>query len=371
MSTNSKFFRLYRELDRSLPSKKINDHDYEKERKEILQNLNEYRDILKEPPPITGPKYHGKLVRKLDSGFDNERRKHHERKKKEYVQRRNLREVINQSQDLKEVIHELHNIAQNKEKIPILLRKKMDIMEQQEIGFSSPAIPLSKSPGKLKDRPISLEEEFENLRSRPKSSNLRIPKHVPSSSSKKSLSQTMPGDEDKQNEMTDSQYEEVSISTFNLPRIKTHSSMLSEPHQNYRQRRMFDRSYTKSKWSEAERQKFYLIYQEMILPPPECKHIQMWISYFHEFSERFIIFFPERSKVETIEKIHEMILKKQMKEKGEKEFWIELQEAKDRLRRELITQEYSKSIRNLPNDLVEESYFSGNHILKKDSFQSK
>jgi hypothetical protein len=334
--SSSNFFRLYREIDRSLPSKKIDDHCYEKERKEILAQFGEYQSILKTPARVQAPKYHGKVVRKLNNGFDNERRKLREKNEKEFQQRKELRRVMNESAELNIVIHELCGVAEKKEPIPLLLLRKMDFMDKKEKVLSSSSSPstashLPLSPSmKRQQQLLSLEEEYENKR--------------------KQRQLSLPFSTVGQAEQNSSGVEEISVHTSLLPRIRRNSSIYAQPTQNYNnQNRVFDRSYSQFKWSIEEREKLFTIFEGLPPPPMQTVHISLWQAYFNEFAKRFQVFYPQRSKEDIIAKIHQMILKKQMKNKEETEFWNNLRGMKDSERMDSLRRENSKNLVNNPN----------------------
>jgi hypothetical protein len=112
-ASNSKFFRLYRELDKSMPDEKVFDESYHNERMEVMQYFPEYNQYINKKPEkfVARPKFHGKLVREMNHGFDNERRELLERKKDEFRRNRKMQAVILESDKIKGIIDNLAELA--------------------------------------------------------------------------------------------------------------------------------------------------------------------------------------------------------------------------------------------------------------------
>ncbi len=302
--SGSQFLRLYREIDRSLPSKKTTDHFYEKERYEALQKLPEFRELFKTTAPVKRPKYHGKLIRQFNNGLDNDRRRDLERKEKERRQKQEISEVMRQSQDIREIIHSMHDVAEKRSKIPILVLRKMDLMDEREGKESSPD---KRQKFKTTSSSPNLLERDPRINPRRKTA-FGLPTH---------------------------DFDAVSVSTRLLPRLETKTSVLAPRSENFRHVTIYDRSYSKARWSAEERKKLHLLYQEILLPPKRC-HVEIWRAYFRELCQRFQCFFPERSAEEIVEKARLMVAKAQMKEKGEEDFWRFLFEEKFHVRENII-----------------------------------
>jgi hypothetical protein len=349
--SSSKFFRLYRGIDHSLPSKTISDHDYEKERKEILSNFNEFQPFLKTLPPVERPKHHGRIIRKLTSSFNNERRKDYERKQKETKDRRHIQETMRKSIEIKEVIENLHKLSETKEKIPLRLERRMDFLEavndvaplkmpmakspatnhlmKKSISFpstpgaiassaTSPSRSAKKSGEKNVDSHIGtiVEGELLDDNERGKQKSKQQLGHRPFSATPK---KTLPNN----NSTTDS----ISVRTAYLPRIDTKTYALAKPTVHFHSKSILNRDRSLLKWTLEERQKLNSLYYEMSTPSQNA-HLEIWKAYLIEFAKRFHIFYPNRSMEDITEKIRTMLAKKQMKEKGEEEFWKIIEQSK-------------------------------------------
>jgi hypothetical protein len=336
--SSSKFFRLYRGIDHSLPSKTISDHDYEKERKEILSNFNDFQPFLKTLPPVERPKHHGRIIRKLNNGFSNERRRDHERKQKATQDRRQIQETMRKSMEITEVIHDLYKLTETKEKFPLRLERRMDFLEAvNDVAPLETLIAKSPSNGHLLRKSVSFPstpgENTSTVTSPSRSSkklkennaytrvgtiledellNQQVKHAEPQRPFSAALKTTLPNS----NSISDS----ISINTVHLPRIETKTYALAKPTVNFHQKSVLNRDRSLLKWTIEERQKLNSLYYEMPIPS-QTAHLEIWKAYLLEFAKRFHIFFPNRAINDIVEKIRTMIAKKQMKEKGEEEFW--------------------------------------------------
>lgn len=262
-STN--FFRLYREIDKSLPSNIPPDLNYQKERLEILHKLkgNSYLNsivmngITTEPGLVAPPKHHGKFIRMKDrNGLTVERRKKVEQSDIDRKRDLEIRRYIQETQETTELITEIDKRVSTKKSktLPSRLLKKLTLVEDKRVGdnamlrdnaFIGSSIP---SPGKVKENPLYAP-------------------HIP----QKGL--------------------------------------------------IFDRSHAEGKWSLEERQKLYTLYQQFELPPVYCKNVEIWKLYFLKIADSFRILFPKRTTEEVVSKVREMVARRQMKEAGEDIFW--------------------------------------------------
>jgi hypothetical protein len=76
-------------------------------------------------------------------------------------------------------------------------------------------------------------------------------------------------------------------------------------------------------WRHEERQRMHSIYQQM--PPPHSHSMEQLEVYRGAFAEKFRAYFPLRSRAEVMEKLRNMLIKKQLKEPGETQYWQEIQ----------------------------------------------
>jgi hypothetical protein len=259
------FFRLYREIDKSLPSNIPPDLNYQKERLEVFHKLkgNSYLNntvmngITAEPGLVAPPKHHGKFIRmKARNGVTEERRKKVEQSDIDRKRDLEIRRYIQETQETTQLISEIDNRVSSKKSktLPSRLLKKLTLVEDKRVGdtamlrenaFIGSNIP---SPGKVKENPIYTP-------------------HI----AQKGL--------------------------------------------------VFDRNYSEAKWSLEERQKLYSLYQQFELPPVYCKNVEIWKLYFLKVADSFRILFPKRTTEEVVQKVREMVAKRQMKEAGEDIFW--------------------------------------------------
>lgn len=78
--------------------------------------------------------------------------------------------------------------------------------------------------------------------------------------------------------------------------------------------------FTKQKWTTEERQHLNRLYLELPLPS-NLRNRDLWQLYLQGFAARFVLVHPTRTPDEVMEKVQEMINKKQFKEKDEVERW--------------------------------------------------
>jgi len=268
MST-SNFLRLYREIDKSLPSSKPPDLYYQKERLEIFQSLKKnphfnatvMNGFIADPDIVQPVKHHGKFIRirNRDGIITEEKRRDRELAEADRKRTIEIRKVMRESTETNELINEINKRVHNKKSktLPSRLMKKLSLVEEKRVGDNA----------MLRDDPY-------------------LGSCIPA----------LNNDKDKHNA---------------TPTL-------------VRQPITFDRGYSEMKWTLEERQKLHSLYQQFELPPPYCRNLELWKLYFLKVSDRFRVFFPQRSTEEVVLKVREMVAKRQMKELGEESFWKEV-----------------------------------------------
>ena len=81
------------------------------------------------------------------------------------------------------------------------------------------------------------------------------------------------------------------------------------------------RDYSKNKWTLEERERMNTLFHE--LEKPTTNLLGAWEQYYKGFADRFRSTVPGRSEADVIEKLQGMILKRQMHDDKEKQFWEE------------------------------------------------
>lgn len=283
--SGSKFSRIYKEIDKSAPSAKIYDFSYKQERMEIFELLNAstaYKGLDSaqyKPPRKAEPlKYHGKLARlKGQHGMDHEKRKQKQKEAEDFFKEKEIRSTMQRSLDSRQYLDEM--------------LQKMD--SNQPIS-SKTVERLTKAL--TRDDPI-----LDRVKATASSSSslIKSAKSLPKiSSEKQKLTSTPP----------------LAASPSNP------SHFFREPAYHFENRRMIDRGRTQQKWSLEERDRLSQIYRDCP-PPANQAHIEIWQLYFENIAARFLAFSPHRSREEAVAKARMMIAKRQMKERGEEEYW--------------------------------------------------
>jgi hypothetical protein len=76
---------------------------------------------------------------------------------------------------------------------------------------------------------------------------------------------------------------------------------------------------TKQTWSNEERNYLNELYWD--IPRPANSKAAVWDVYYSAFVSRFLQKFSSRNPADVKNKIESMVIKRQMKERGEKEYW--------------------------------------------------
>jgi hypothetical protein len=74
-----------------------------------------------------------------------------------------------------------------------------------------------------------------------------------------------------------------------------------------------------NKWTIEEREKLNQLYHE--IEKPTTNYLESWNLYYKNIADRFVGLYPKRKHSDVVEKIIIMITSRQMKEKGEIEYW--------------------------------------------------
>lgn len=82
------------------------------------------------------------------------------------------------------------------------------------------------------------------------------------------------------------------------------------------------KEFTTTRWSKEERDLLNKLYHE-VPRPSNKKKLDLWKVYYENISYRFKEFFPIRNQIDIEKKLEEMIIKRQFKEIGEAEFWVQ------------------------------------------------
>lgn len=86
------------------------------------------------------------------------------------------------------------------------------------------------------------------------------------------------------------------------------------------------KDFSGNKWSQEELEKMNSLFHE--IPKPSTKHLDAWYHYYKNLAARFRSLYGHRSEQSVIEKFQCVILKRQLKESGERTFWKELHSVK-------------------------------------------
>ena len=81
------------------------------------------------------------------------------------------------------------------------------------------------------------------------------------------------------------------------------------------------RDFSKNKWTSEERERMNTLFHE--IEKPSGNVLGAWEQYYKGFADRFRCVIPGRSEADVIEKLQSMILKRQMHNDEEKQFWGE------------------------------------------------
>lgn len=292
-SGQSKVLRLYREIDKSLPDKRPYDTTYFRERKEVFDLLQpkDYNTHLKSLKTYVAPvKHHGKLARlKAENRQSVSSIIARERELEHRLKENRMRAYIQEYRDNDKVLHEMQSCMAEQRPIPAKTVQKLfakdsdtyqiknliltgDLATMKEVvtaNATTGAVSTTSSPGRRQLPPL------DDLKQQPSSTQRLMP-------------------------------------CFQSPSI------------HFENRRDFDRTRTHTKWSAEERQKLSQLYRDVPLPAISGEK-ELWNFYYQKVAERFVVFFPQRSREDVKEKLRSMLAKKQMKEAGEEAYWAQQQ----------------------------------------------
>lgn len=287
----SKVFRLYREIDKSLPDKRPYDMTYVRERQEVFEMLQpisydkQMRSLSRTVEPL---KHHGRTARlRADVNMRRDVERQREKELEQRMQENHMRAILQEYRDNGKAIVNMQKCIEDHRPIPA--RTVQTLFAKDSRAY-----------------------EIKNLILK---GELDVVKEVVSANGNMSTSTNSP--------------------PRRLPPLENNNALKSPPANRpmpcFQQptivvdnRREFDRTKTKTKWSLQERQKLNELYREIPLPQPNAQ-LEIWSIYFDKVAARFIVFYPERTKSDVREKLKTMITKRQLKEAGEVAYWQEMQ----------------------------------------------
>lgn len=267
----SKSLRLYRELSRiSKNDRNTEDATFEKERNDVLHMLGYKVKGIEEL--IKAPKNHGKLARRAV----NDRLKHGANKKEALVTKVN--QMFNDAMTLADqdlsMLREVRGHIMKNERIPESLVNRTT--DRQKLNLTTTRDAFNSSP--TADYALS-------------NSGFLPPIIVDTRNLKQSVVSGTP--------------------VYHLP----------TPVVGRGGKYCFNNNFTTYKWSRNERTKLNELYLE--IPKPTNNSEDSWDNFFFNISARFSAFYPKRSDIEIRTKLNDMLHKRQLKQKGEAEYWDE------------------------------------------------
>jgi hypothetical protein len=281
----TRIFRLYREIDKSLPDARPYDTSYVRERQEVFEFLQpvSYEKHLKSLGTRVEPlKHHGRLARlRAEASQRKNTLAKRAKELEERMQENHMRAILQEYHDNGKAIVEMKNCIDEKKPIPARTVRDFFAVDSKKYEIKN----------------LILQGELDTVKELMDSTSLttspsrKLPPIAVSSSTSSSPIRPMP--------------------CFQQPTILVDN------------RRLFDRTKSKSKWSLEERQKLNTLYREIPLPPPHAKP-EIWQLYFEKVAERFYVFYPDRSKQDIRDKLRSMISRRQMKEEGEESYWLKM-----------------------------------------------
>jgi hypothetical protein len=308
--SGSNFYRLYREIDKSLPSGKVYDFTYKIEVDEVLRSSssNRFQGAGRKVQPL---KFHGKLARikaeKVDVAKKVKKQEENKQKKKEF---RDTSALIQHHIETQNVVQQVAEYVEHQQYLPPTLVRRLceaELSPKKSIeGLLKPLTPLNASKS-IQQTPTSNQNEKINLQQQ---EGIILP------SLQKKSSFTM--------ETTNFSQKPFQQSQQQL------SSYFHGSDYHFHQKQIVDCSYSEQKWTEEERQRLLLLYQENPIPHKNA-HPEVWNIYFTKIAEKFHVFYSQRSLYEVKKKVRSMILKRQMKENGELEYWKQIQQQQRKL----------------------------------------
>jgi len=256
----SQFTALWRDLERTIPSVKATDVAYERERKNVMLSLG----VIRNPSHIKYNNPHEATQRPKHHGKFARGRADQNRQQALHVDNA---EAARKARAFKEAMREADRVvALTKEMQKCLLNKE----------------PI---PHKL----------FRELAPLPADT------HAPSMSTA--------GASSSSNLSPIRRTQPLSPISKELPATKTAK----------REPRVAVKTRTKNRWSLQERKLLNMLYLD--IPRPQYQKKELWKIYYEVVSQRFQQFHPRRDLQDIAEKLEDMLLKRQMKEAGELDFW--------------------------------------------------
>lgn len=263
-NAQSQFSALYRGLEKTIPSQKALDVNFESERKTVMMALGilniETKMKYNNPNEATQrSKYHGKFAR---NRADQNRQIAIQTDNAEAARMaRAFKETMREADRMISLTKQMQKCIDNKEAIPPTLFRDLAALSPLDKKGNNTAPRLTSTSTPLSDAPIP--------------------------SKRQPLSPIMK----------------------ELPSIVTAK----------REPRVMKKTVTKHRWSLEERKLLNMLYLD--IPRPQYNKKELWKFYYETMSQRFQQFHPQRSLNEIAEKIEDMLLKRQMKEAGELTYW--------------------------------------------------
>jgi hypothetical protein len=84
---------------------------------------------------------------------------------------------------------------------------------------------------------------------------------------------------------------------------------------------------SKNRWTTEERDRLSTLYLDA--EKPASSHPSSWNGFYKNLSRIFIVFFPRRGEQEVMAKIHEMVSRHAILEKGESAYWSKFKRNKE------------------------------------------
>jgi hypothetical protein len=111
----------------------------------------------------------------------------------------------------------------------------------------------------------------------------------------------------------------ITTSTSSTKGDYIHHTFLPRTQSLVRHDHKVSKQFTPASWPIEEREAINRIY--WALERPRDRHLSAWKVYYRAFADRFCELFPKRNPTEVMEKVQSMIQTRQLKEKGETDYW--------------------------------------------------
>lgn len=316
----TKIFRLYREIDKSLPDKRPYDTSYMRERQEVFAMLQpmQYDKHVKSLVTNVEPlKHHGRIARlrgELKQRKDDETARAKELE--ERMQENHMRAILQEYHDNSRAFNTMQKCIDEHRPIPKKTVQRFFARDSRSYEIKNLIL----------QGDLETVKEVVNAASTTTSTAATVNGGGGGGSGAASPLRRLPPLDLTGGMVRSSSNGGGAIGgqATTQPPPSRLMPCFQPPSIHVDNRRSFDRARTHSKWSNEERQRLNDLYREIPLPQPQAQP-EIWALYFTKVADRFAAFHKNRSKEEIREKLRTMIKRRQMKEHGEEAFWQQQQ----------------------------------------------